>query len=110
MEFPEPWHQYDFEDWPRLEQTIRRLNSRRRRKGLPLLDPRPPMRALRLDGETPSGIVPPPEYPGNTMAQCVTGGGSAYGHTADQMTFNFAPTEMQAKAKRLALKTPKSQL
>lgn len=51
MEFPEPWHQYAFEDWPRLEQAIRRLNSSRRRKGLSLLDPRPPIRSPRLVGD-----------------------------------------------------------
>jgi len=48
MEFPEPWHQYAFEDWPRLEQAIRRLNSRRKRKSLPPLDPRPPAQSPRL--------------------------------------------------------------
>lgn len=51
MEFPEPWHRYDTENWPRLQQAICRLNFLRRRKGLPPLDSRPPLRASRLDGE-----------------------------------------------------------
>ena len=99
MEFPEPWHRYDFEDWPRLELAIHRLNSCRKRKGLSPLDPRPPARAPRIDGEVPSGIVP----------QSMSGGGSAYGHGADQLTFKFTPTEIQAKAKPFVLKKTNSQ-
>lgn len=49
MEFPDPWHRYAPEDWARLAKAIRRLNSLRRRKGLPPLDSRPPMLALRLE-------------------------------------------------------------
>lgn len=48
MEFPEPWHRYAPGDWPKLAKAIRRLNSLRRRKGLPLVDPRPPVLASRL--------------------------------------------------------------
>lgn len=48
MEFPDPWHRYAPEDWPRLAQALRRLNSLRRRKGLPSLDTRPPALAPRL--------------------------------------------------------------
>ena len=48
MEFPDPWHRYAPEAWPKLAKAIRRLNSMRRRKGLPPMDTRPPMLAPRL--------------------------------------------------------------
>ena len=52
MEFPEPWHRYEPRDWLRLTKAILRLNSFRRRKGLPVaLFSSPPSLAPRLDGE-----------------------------------------------------------
>lgn len=52
MEFPEPWHRYDPRDWPRLAIVIQRLNSLRRRKGIPIvLFSSPPSLTPRLDGE-----------------------------------------------------------
>jgi len=49
MEYREPWHKYDPQEWPRLIKAILRLNSLRRRKGLPPMDPRPPVQSARLE-------------------------------------------------------------
>ena len=52
MEYPEPWHSRPEEDWPRLQEAMKRLNRLRLRRGLAIkYQDSPPIRAVRLDVE-----------------------------------------------------------